>query len=287
MSKDAAQDPGTNIVKYGSWTPEQAEKESKDLSNTKDFWKASVGRNVVRFLPPKVDWPSPFVVRYQHFVVVPGLANKVIYSCPREHKAGWPCVTCDKADKLERSGSRRDTDTAKKLRPQKSVLANIIADPGNKDAAPLVFSFGKKIHEALKQIRSDTENGGDFMHPDKGFCIVINRKGTGKDDTEYTVAASRNTNKLANMAWIEEQVDCRRLIRIPTVDQQNRLLAGEDPRDVWSDDGDGAPRRRRGGEDDGLGGKSRDDIEDAELVDDGPNVADDLDGDDDIHVDLD
>lgn len=266
----------SNLVKYGTWNEEQANKESKELSSGSDFWKPAAGRNVIRFLPPKVDWPSPFVVQHQHFIELPGVQNKIIYTCPREHKVG-ECVTCNKADKLERSGNRRDVEAAKKLRPQRRVMANIIVEPDNEEAAPVIYAFGKTVHDALKNIRTDPENGGDFMHPEKGFCIVIGRTGTKKDDTKYTVSGSRQTNKLKNMAWIDLQPDLRRLLRFPSTDQQERLLAGEDPRDVWGDGpSEDRPRRRR----------DRDDIEDAELVDDKPNLGDDLDADgDDLDLD--
>ena len=77
---------------------------------------------------------------------------------------------------------------------------------------------------------------------------MVKREGTKKDDTRYSIIPGRGQTPLANMEWIDQQQDLRRLLRIPTVDQQKRLFEGEDPKDVWGDAGDAPaskPRSRR------------------------------------------
>ncbi len=237
----------TAIVQYGEWSPEQIDKESKELATGGgDYWKTPTGNSIIRFLPPKIGWPSPFVIRHQHFVTMPGIDKPVVFVCPKMHEQKQ-CLVCDKAKQMEASGNRRDLDAAKKLGPRKGVLSNIIADPKNTEAAVMIWSFGVTVYNFLKQIREDDANGGNFMSPTaKGFNLVINRVGTTKDDTKYTVMPERNNSALVNMDWIEQQTDLRRLVRLPTTEQQKRLLNGEDPRDVWGDgDADEAPRRSR------------------------------------------
>jgi hypothetical protein len=139
---------------------------------------------------------------------------------------------------MESSGNRRDEKMAKQLRPRKRVMANIIVTPKQAESQVTVWPFGTTVFRQLQAIREDDDSGGNFMDPNKGFNIVVKRVGSGKDDTEYTLLPSRTVGPLANMLWIEQQKDLRRLVRIPTEDQQERLLRGEDPKDVWSDRGD-------------------------------------------------
>lgn len=230
-----APEESTAIATYGEWTPEQMEKESSEMSSGGDFWKPPVGNTAVRLLPPKIGWPSPFVIQHQHFIQIPGNANKVIFSCSKMHE-GKKCLPCAKADALEASGNSRDERAAKGLRPQRRMMCNAIVSPkkveGNK---PVIWVFGKTVYDQLKAIRENEEAGGNFLDPVKGFNIVIQRVGTGKEDTKYTLLPSRNQTPLGNMDWIDVQMDLRKLIRLPTVDQQKRLIDGEDPRDVWGD----------------------------------------------------
>lgn len=225
----------TAIATYGEWTPEQMEKESAEMGTGGDFWKPPVGNTAVRFLPPKIGWPSPFVIRHQHFIEMPGIDRKIIFACPHMHGRG-KCLSCAKADQLEASGNARDERAAKGLRPRKGMMSNVVVNPKNAEGnKPKIWELGKSVFDQLKAIRENDEAGGNFLDPIKGFNIVVNRVGTGKDDTKYKLLASRNITPLGNMEWIDMQMDTRKLIRLPTVEQQRRLLDGEDPRDVWGD----------------------------------------------------
>jgi hypothetical protein len=239
----------TAIAKYGDWTPEQMDKESTEMSSGGDFWKVPVGRTTVRFLPPKLGWPSPFVIQHQHFIDLPGVENSIVFACPRLHEKK-KCLACEKADKLETSGNARDSKAARKLRPGKRVMANVVINPKDPMSVVSIWGFGKTVYEMLKAIRQDDENGGNFLDPMKGFNIGVTRVGTGKDDTKYTLMPAREQTKLHNMEWLEIQKDLRPLVRIPTVEQQKRLFDGDDPRDVWGegdqarrDEADGRPKR--------------------------------------------
>ncbi len=225
----------TALATYGEWTHEQMEKESSEMSTGGDFWKAPVGNTTVRLLPPKLGWKSPFTIQHQHFVPVPGAANKIIFSCPRMHLQ-QKCLVCLKADQLEESGNSKDVRMAKELRPNKRMLANAVVNVTKEGGGKLVvWTFGKTVYDQMRAIRESEEGGGNFLDPIKGFNLVVNRVGSGRDDTEYKVIPARNATRLGNMEWIEMQEDLSKLVRIPTVEQQKRLLDGEDPRDVWGD----------------------------------------------------
>lgn len=231
----------TAIATYGEWTPEAMERESREMASGGEYWKPEVGRNIVRFLPPRVGQQSPFVVNHQHFVRMPGVDKPIVFSCPRMHEQKR-CLVCSKADQLEASGSQRDAAAARDLRPSRRMFANIVVNPSEAGAKISLWGFGKTVYDQLRAIKEDDENGGDFLNPKTGFDISVRRKGTGKTDTEYHLQAARQSTPLANPDWLSALPDLRKLIKVPTEEQQRRLLDGEDPKDVWADS-ERKPRR--------------------------------------------
>lgn len=255
------------LVTYGEWTPEQMEKESTEMSSGNDFWKAPVGTTSVRFLPPKIGWPSPFVIQHQHYIEMPNLDHAIIFCCPLMHDKRT-CLACKKADQMESSGNPRDAQVSKKLRPRKRVLANIILGNKESEAKVQIYGFGKSVYDQLKAIRENSEGGGNFLDPHKGFNVLIKRVGTGKDDTEYTLIPARAQTPLLNMGWIDMQTDLRKLVWVPTEDQQVRLFKGEDPKEIRGEAK--AERQRAKAEDDDLDGAApgrtaEDDLFDEEI----------------------
>lgn len=220
----------TNLVKFGGYDIEAARSEQEALASegSADFMKLNVGRNVVRFLPPPPGKRSPFVVTHQHYVEIPGTTSKVVFNCPRMSKPAKPCPVCARAEKLRANGNPVDRDRAYDLFPRRRVFANVI-DRSCPEKGPLVLSFGKKIHEALIALRTDEDAGGDFTHPITGFDLVIERKGTGKTDTEYKVMPARGNSKLAPseaqmQEWIDSQADLGRYAIIHTPEEIKAMI---------------------------------------------------------------
>jgi hypothetical protein len=167
--------------------------------------KLGVGESVVRFLPPTPDKKTPFRVVWTHYV--PGAQPPVSFACPQK-EANELCPYCEKADQYRKTGNKVDYDKVGKLLPRRRVYANVV-DMNNPDKGVQVLAFGKDIHEQLVKIRqrSESRGGGNFSHPIDGFDIIIERTGTGQYDTEYEVVAARDKTKLANLAWIEQQLN--------------------------------------------------------------------------------
>lgn len=215
----------TNLVNYGSYSEEAAKAESEELAKSGgDFFKFEVGKNVMRFLPPPAGPNSPFAVVWQHFVQLPGMTNAASFNCPLK-MAGKPCPVCSKVSALRSSGNPADYDLAGTYLPRTRVYASGIAR-ADEAAGPRVVAFGKSIHEELVKIRED----GDFTHPLEGFDITVDRVGTGKMDTQYSVRAARQNSKLAAdvetmNAWIEAQPDVRQFARVPTIDEIRKILS--------------------------------------------------------------
>jgi hypothetical protein len=216
---------GTNLVKYGSYSPEAAERESKQLGST-DFLKVEVGKNKLRILPPAVGEDSPFRVVPQHAVEVPGKQWPMRFQCP-----GKGCPACAESQRLSRTGNPKDRESAYQIGIKQRVFATVI-NRKEPERGPLVWEFGKKVHDQLKKLRLNEDAGGDFCDPYNGFDVIIERTGTKKEDTVYTVFPARNSTKLAEdeeqMAeWLDNRPDLDKFAKIMTVDDVRRLLRGD------------------------------------------------------------
>lgn len=217
----------SNLREYGDWTEEDAAQDEAILkSGGADFMKLEVGRNIVRFIPPKPG-VKPFEIYFQHFINKPD-GSRASFACPnRIHKK--PCPVCEHANKLQATGNQADLAVAKSLWPRKRVLGNVI-DRKDPDGGPKVLGFPKTIHEKLTMIRQNPDVGGNFLDPVEGFDICIERVGTTKNDTEYTVIPSRNTSPLGPSVevmneWIEAQFDLTPHVRLLTPAQISEMIS--------------------------------------------------------------
>ncbi len=246
MSREAAENAKKNLVKYGAYSEEAAKTEQTELDKGGgDFFKFEVGKNIMRFLPPPEGCSSPFMIVWQHFVQLPGMSKAASFNCPLK-MLGKPCPVCQKVSALRATGNPADYDLAGDYLPKCRVYASAMVR-GHEEHGPRVCAFGKTIHEELLSIRED----GDFTDPLEGFDIVITRVGTGKNDTEYSVKASRDNSMLAVTeegepdieamnTWIGTQPDVRGFGRVPTMDDLKKILSLNP-----SDDGGDAPQGGR------------------------------------------
>lgn len=221
-----------NLSKYAngySIEAAQAELSYIQESNGGDFIKPKVGTNVYRVLPP-INGRSPFVLVHRHFVKLPGLARPAVFNCPRL-MAKRDCAVCRTEQRLKSTGIAADMEMAKQLYAQLNIYLNVI-DRAAEELGPQKLQITKTVHKALVDIKSDTRKGGDFTNPDEdGFDIIVERTGTGQQDTRYAVAASRQSTPLhANeeqaIIWIESQADLMPLTLVPSDHEIAAMLAG-------------------------------------------------------------
>lgn len=221
----------SNLAKYGSYDLDAANEEQEELDKSgsgADFMKLEAGRNVVRFLPPAPGKRTPFLVTYQHFIKLPGQDN-MVFTCPRMMQR-QPCPACAEAERLKATGNPADADLASGLFARRRVFANVI-DRANPEKGPRIVGFGKTVHEQLVALRTDEDAGGDYTHPIEGFDIIIERVGTSKNDTKYTVRPARQTSQLASTEeqidnWISIQHNLDQFTRIPSKDELARMFSG-------------------------------------------------------------
>lgn len=215
----------SNLVKYGSYELEEADREEQENQNTgAEFMKLEVGRNVVRILPPPLGKKSPFRVVWTHYFTPPGAQTSISFACPAR-EAQKPCPMCDTADRLKASGNPADHERAKAFFARRRVYANVI-NRGNPETGVQILGFGKSIHDDLIALRKNPDWGGDFTHPETGFDIVIERKGTTKNDTEYKVYPKKQS-PLGNLEWLENQPDLDKLSKVLTPDQIRARVSGQ------------------------------------------------------------
>lgn len=148
------------------------------------WWKAKVARNVVRILPPKGDGRYYFGTR-QHFV--PGDAGKGLpIVCLRDdpkHQDVKVCPLCQYAAELRESDEKSlANDLAGKSRYYMNIIDKSAEKEGNQ-----VLGCGSRMHIDILGVFTDPDVDMDITNPEAGCDVIIQRVGTTRNDTRYTV----------------------------------------------------------------------------------------------------
>lgn len=216
----------TSLVKYGAFDIGALEQQNQKISDNSgggaDFMKIKEGRSRVRVLPPKEGRTTPFGVVREHFLTANN-GTKVSFACPRHAEEPSPCPACEKGRELKSSGNPLDRKKADEHWPGLRVYVNVRdrAEP----EGPRILGFGRQVWDSILRIAKDPEEGGDFTNPtDEGFDLIIDRTGTGKFDTKYTVSAARTSSPLDEdvevvQRFIETQWDLDKYTRKPSLDE--------------------------------------------------------------------
>lgn len=198
---------------YGKYTTEALDQERTELDRKfGDILKVSVGRNVVRLLPPAAGEASPWKLIYMHFIEMPdGLT--IPFVCPKK-MSNEPCPICEQAEKLRQSGDAAQFERAKKYFPRRQWYANVI-DRNDEEKGPQLLPVGKEILDQINtQIRERLLEDPEFdiCDPYGGIDVIINRKGQLQNDTEYKVALRTAKSQLGPdddtmQTWIDARHD--------------------------------------------------------------------------------
>jgi hypothetical protein len=245
-----AKEAGSSLVKYGGWSTEEAAEQKAEAaasSGSGTFYKLKVGKNVLRFVPPRKG-EKMIAVAFVHYVDVPG-AGRTQFNCPRV-MAKRKCPVCEMQQKLANSNSDADQKKAKKLFAKRRCFANVIVR-GSEADGPKVLGFGKMIEDALIEMREDEDEGGDFVHPVNGFDVLIKRKGETEYDTEYHTSPA-NKGKTCPLAedadqmdeWISNQKNLTQYLAVLEDDEIDEKLSGGSSRDRGRGNDRGRPAAR-------------------------------------------
>ena len=232
-----------NLVKYGEWDMEDAAKAKEDAargSGGGEFFKFEDGRNILRFLPPRPGERANIRI-FQHFVK--GTDNKkTTLVCPRlTNNNNGSCPICEHCDNLRKTGNAADRERAYEMSAKMRAFANAV-DRKNPDKGPQVVGFGKTVLEALAALRIDTDAGGDFVNPDTGFDIIIEKTGQ-KMETKYAVRPARTSSPLGNLEWADRQANLEQFAVMKSRAEILEILGLDDVVDVVATPPRAAPQR--------------------------------------------
>ncbi len=200
----------------------------QDESGGADFFKFKDGDNEVRLCPPAPGEKKPFIKRAQHWRVGP--ADK-IFNCPRAIDETAACFVCDKMKELKASDDDSDVDKGEDLYAKKQWLYRVI-DPNNVKRGIQVMAIGIKAHKQIAKLMRDKEYG-DITDPEDGINIVIEKSGSGKTGTDYSVRPRRNPTSVTAILEENDPPDIAELCKPAT----NKAMKAAWNSEVDDDDG--------------------------------------------------
>jgi hypothetical protein len=150
-------------------------------SNKKDekaisFWKPTVGKQLVRFVPSKSNPENPFTEIYFYY----GIGKRTIIS-PLNFGEKDPII--EFAKELRKTKDPENWKLAKKLEPKMRVFAPVIVR-GEESKGVRLWEFGKEVYQSLLSLASD-EEVGDFTDIMEGRDMKIETTGPDQNGTAY------------------------------------------------------------------------------------------------------
>jgi len=281
----------TNLVNYGSYDTTAAQKEREGLDDYQggEFVKIREGRTRLRILPPPEGKKSPFQIVYMHFIKVAGENRPYMFVCPsRTPKRGDKkrCAACEKSEEAKASGNPADKNLGYSWQARRRVYCNVIKkgseinpETGDKTTNAVigeasVWVFGPQVHDQLVALRENPDDPIDFTNPEDGFDIIIRRKGTGPEDTEYKITVPRDPCQLADSVdtmndLILDQRNLKQYTALSSDDDILQALEGEMPerKQLASGRGDSEKTRSRGSRSSGRSRRRSIQDDETEVVD--------------------
>ena len=175
---------------------------SKEGSGAYDSWlnsdipmyKAKEGECTIRTMPATWDDTDTWGDDWSLFVWVHYSvgADKSAYLCLDKMK-GEPCPACEAREEAT------DEEERKELRPSKRPLCYLI-DRDAEKAGPQAYAMPmKKLFNEIQARSFDKKTRAPILidHPEEGFDVIFNRKGTSMTGTDYSaVEVSRDPTPL-------------------------------------------------------------------------------------------
>lgn len=226
-----------------------------DLLREKESWEAdkqqnapgapliklAEGRSVLRLLPARADSGSkvPFFRTWLHYVRNPYDANakgRPVVCSLKSRRV--PCPVCAERSRLLRTGTELDKQAADVLKAKQNTFANVV-NMMEVDKGVHVWQFGQTIYDGLLSIMCPLvdpsipahlqEPAIDLSDPGPaGANIIVERKGTGKQDTKYTVRAAQARSAIENVEWLGQMHDLRSVVRVLSTEEIQAILSGEE-----------------------------------------------------------
>jgi hypothetical protein len=196
----------------------------KNNEKALSFWKPTVGKALVRFVPSKYNPENPFRELYFHY----GIGKRTIIS-PSNFGEKDPIIEFSK--ELRKTKEPENWKLAKKLEPKMRVFAPVIVR-GEEDKGVRLWEFGKEIYQSLLSLAAD-EDIGDFTDIMEGRDMKIETVGPETTGTEYNksrIMPALKTTPLCNdndelNKWLETQPDPVSFSKRYTFEEIKQFLA--------------------------------------------------------------
>lgn len=179
---------------------------SKKDERALSFWKPTIGKQLVRFVPSNKNPDNPFAEIYFHY----GIGKRTIIS-PLNFGEKDPIVEFSK--ELRKTKEPENWKMAKKLEPKMRVFAPVIVR-GEEDKGVRLWEFGKEVYQSLLSLAAD-EEVGDFTDILEGRDIKVETVGPDSTGTTYNkskVLPALKTSTLSDdnaevEKWLSTQPD--------------------------------------------------------------------------------
>lgn len=218
-----------------------ARKEYEDWEASKTRTeKPPVGKSVWFVCPARLgasQGPVPFRKgQYIHFLRDPKTGEVfAVGVCPSK-TYNRPCVVEPWLKQLKATGNPADVELAEKMAAKEHILVNAIrldVEP----AKMVILQLSMTVYKELNRILRDRTDGFDFTNPLNGKSVIIERVGTGKNDTEYSVRLSQSPlslEKLGKLSLLSEMADLDKVYEDLDMESVASVLSGEAsaPREV-------------------------------------------------------
>jgi hypothetical protein len=195
----------TKTRKYFKTDTEKVRRRAETLGAGK-YFKPKVGKNVVRILPP---WSEEGLFYFEtalHYGFQSDGRERA-YPCLKllGKKA---CPMCAFSDDLL-SGSTEDQELGKRVQARRKFYATVI-DRNNPGSAQ-IWGFSAKVLKVLSGYMDDPD-WGDFTDPEEGHDIVIERTGSGRNDTRYEIRIKPRSTAIDVDGWEEMMIDLPKVV---------------------------------------------------------------------------
>lgn len=229
-------------------------------SDQLNFWRPKPGRHTIRILPPVGDMEYFFYLVGRHYI------DKKPYNCPRvTDMLGDECPICERASELLKRTSKADIAAGKDMLPRKQYWMNILVRKSGKTTdfeGPFIYTPGVTVFDDITALVRDPDYGDLVTDPMEGIDIRLEREGTGRTDTSYSLYPGRyegpanpdyDGDEEAMWEWLEGNVsDLSQFVNIPDYDDLVQVLEGtpieddeeEDEREALRRASQKGPRRR-------------------------------------------
>ena len=188
------------------------------------FWKPTVGKALVRFVPSNRNPENPFTELYFHY----GIGKRTIIS-PTNFGEKDPII--EFAKELRKTKEPENWKMAKKLEPKMRVFAPVIIR-GEEDKGVRLWEFGKEVYQSLLSLAAD-EEVGDFTDILEGRDIKVETVGPDSTGTTYNkskVLPALKTSTLSDNnseveKWLSTQPDPIKFYKKYTFEEIKGFLA--------------------------------------------------------------